>query len=83
MMYGETEYRLPISRNGLFGAVAFLNVTTASSPTTGQLLFASLAPGYGVGLRINMNKKDRTNICVDYGRGLSSSGLYFNIQETF
>jgi hypothetical protein len=83
MMYGETEYRLPISRNGLFGAVAFLNVTTASSPTTGQQLFASLAPGYGVGLRINMNKKDRTNICIDYGRGLSSSGIYFNIQETF
>jgi hypothetical protein len=83
MMYAETEYRLPISRNGLFGAVAFLNVTTASSPTTGQQLFASLAPGYGVGLRINMNKKDRTNICIDYGRGLSSSGIYFNIQETF
>jgi outer membrane protein assembly factor BamA len=83
MMYGETEYRLPISRNGLIGAVAFLNVTTASNPTTGQQLFASLAPGYGFGLRINMNKKDRTNICVDYGRGLSSSGIYFNIQETF
>jgi hypothetical protein len=83
MMYGETEYRLPISRNGLFGAVAFLNVTTSSSPTTGQPLFGTLAPGYGVGLRINMNKKDRTNICIDYGRGQSSSGLYFNIQETF
>jgi len=83
MMYGETEYRLTISRNGLFGAVAFANVTTASNPTTGQALFSSLAPGYGVGLRINMNKKDRTNICVDYGRGLSSSGIYFNIQETF
>jgi hypothetical protein len=83
MMYGEAEYRLPISRNGLFGMVAFLNATTASNPTTGQLLFASLAPGYGLGLRINMNKKDRTNICIDYGRGRSSSGIYFNIQETF
>lgn len=83
MMYAESEYRLPISRNGLFGAVAFLNVSTASNPTTGQQLFGSLAPGYGFGLRINMNKKDRTNICVDYGRGQSSSGIYFNIQETF
>jgi len=83
MVYGETEYRQPISRNGLFGAVAFLNVTTASNTTTGQTLFNSLAPGYGIGLRINMNKKDRTNICIDYGRGRSSSGLYFNIQETF
>ncbi len=83
MVYGESEFRLPISRNGLFGAVAFLNATTASSPLTGQTLFGSLAPGYGIGLRIKMNMKDRTNICVDYGRGQSSSGLYFNIQETF
>jgi len=83
MAYAETEYRLPISRNGLFGAVAFLNAVTASNPTTGQTIFDAFAPGYGIGLRINMNKKDRTNICIDYGRGKSSSGLYFNIQETF
>jgi outer membrane protein assembly factor BamA len=83
MVYGETEFRMPISRNGLFGAVAFLNATTASNPNTGQDLFNSLAPGYGVGLRIKMNMKDRTNICIDYGMGQSSHGLYFNIQETF
>ena len=83
MVYGETEFRMPISRNGLFGAVAFINATTASNPSTGQTLFNALAPGYGVGLRIKMNMKDRTNICVDYGRGQSSSGIYFNIQETF
>ncbi len=83
MVYGETEFRMPISRNGLFGAVAFINATTASNPNTGQDLFNSLAPGYGLGLRIKMNMKDRTNICIDYGRGLGSHGLYFNIQETF
>jgi len=83
MVYGESEFRMPISRDGLFGAVAFVNATTASNPNSGQTLFNSLAPGYGVGLRIKMNMKDRTNICVDYGRGQSSSGIYFNIQETF
>jgi len=83
MIYGESEFRMPISRNGLFGAVAFMNATTASNPTTGQALFNSLAPGYGLGLRIKMNMKDRTNICIDYGRGQGSHGLYFNIQETF
>jgi len=83
MVYGESEFRMPISRNGLFGAVAFINGTTASSPTTGQDVFNTIAPGYGVGLRIKMNMKDRTNICIDYGRGRGSSGLYFNIQETF
>lgn len=83
MVYGETEFRMPISRSGLFGAVAFINGTTASSSTTGQDLFNTIAPAYGIGLRIKMNMKDRTNICVDYGRGRGSSGLYFNIQETF
>ena len=83
MVYGETELRMPISRNGLFGAVAFVNCTTASNPNTEQTLFNSIAPGYGVGLRIKMNTKDRTNICIDYGRGIDSHGLYFNIQETF
>jgi len=83
MVYGETEFRMPISRNGLFGAVAFINGTTADNPTTGQDLFNTIAPGYGVGLRIKMNMKDRTNICIDYGRGRGSSGIYFNIQETF
>ena len=83
MVYGESEFRMPISRNGLFGAVAFINATTASNPITGQNLFNSIAPAYGIGLRIKMNMKDRTNICIDYGRGRGSHGLYFNIQETF
>ena len=83
MIYAETEWRFPISHNGLFGGVSFVNMTTASNPITGQSVFNSVAPGYGVGLRITMNKKDRTNICVDYGRGLGSSGVYFNIRESF
>ncbi len=49
MVYGESEFRMPISRNGLFGAVAFINATTASNPLTSQALFDSLAPGYGLG----------------------------------
>jgi hypothetical protein len=83
MVYVESEFRMPVSGNGLFGAVAFVNATTASNPISGQDLFNTLAPGYGLGLRIKMNMKDRTNICIDYGRGRGSHGLYFNIQETF
>jgi outer membrane protein assembly factor BamA len=83
MVYGEVEYRFPISRDGLFGGVLFANSTTASNPITGQDLFFSIAPAGGFGLRIKMNKKDRTNICVDYGIGRSFTGIYFNIRETF
>jgi hypothetical protein len=83
MVYGEVEYRLPLSENGLFGMVFFANATTASNPITGQDLFFSVAPAGGLGLRVKMNKKDRTNICVDYGIGRSFTGIYFNIRETF
>jgi len=83
MIYGETEYRYRLSKNGLFGGVVFVNVTTASNPFTGQKVFNSLAPGYGFGLRIKMNKIDRTNIAIDYGIGDGFHGVYFNIREAF
>jgi outer membrane protein assembly factor BamA len=83
MEYGETEYRFRLTRNDLFGGVVFVNVTTASNPLTGQKVFNAFAPGYGFGLRILMNKNDRTNICIDYGRGDQFSGIYFNIREAF
>ena len=83
MVYGEVEYRVPLSQNGLFGAVIFANATTANNPITNQGLFNSLAPAGGFGLRIKLNKIDRTNICVDFGIGQSFTGIYFNIREAF
>ncbi len=83
MEYGESEFRFRLSKDGLFGGVVFLNGTTASNPNTGQSVFSSIAPGYGFGLRIKMNKKDRTNIAVDYGMGAGFAGIYFNIREAF
>jgi outer membrane protein assembly factor BamA len=83
MIYEEAEFRYQISRDGLLGGVIFTNFTTASNPLTGQNVFSSVAPGYGFGLRIKMNKKDRTNIAVDYGIGDGFTGVYFNIREAF
>ncbi len=83
MIYEEAEFRYRISKNGLFGGVVFANFTTASNPLTKQQVFESVAPGYGFGLRIMMNKKDRTNIAIDYGIGNGFSGIYFNIREAF
>jgi hypothetical protein len=83
MLYGESEYRFRLSRDGLFGGVVFVNCTTASNPFTEQKVLNSIAPGYGFGLRIKMNKKDRTNIAIDYGMGDGFSGIYFNIREAF
>jgi hypothetical protein len=82
MMYNEIEYRFPISRNGLFGGVLFANVTNESSYT--QKLFEKAAYGLGGGLRLQLDKLSRTNLGVDFGIGSDkSSGIYFNLQETF
>src|ERR1700744_4953221 len=69
MLYGEAEFRFRITQNGLLGGVTFIDCTTASNPLpyVSQNLFNTVAPGGGVGLRIKMNKADRTNITVDYG----------------
>lgn len=84
MWYGEAEYRFPISVNGLLGGVGFFNLTTASDRARGQKLFHAFAPGYGIGLRVKMDKRTRTNIGIDYGFGQKGNqALYFNLQEAF
>ncbi len=83
MIYEEAEFRYRITTDGLLGGVVFTNFTTASNPLTGEKVFNSVAPGYGFGLRIKMNKKDRTNIAIDYGIGNGFTGIYFNIREAF
>ena len=84
MFYAEAEYRFPITSNGLWGGVAFVNTTTASNNAAGQKIFDAMAPGYGAGLRLKMSKKTRTNIGMDIGFGrYHAGGVYFNLQEAF
>jgi hypothetical protein len=82
--YGEAEYRFPISRcGGIWSGVAFVNATTANNPAQGLGLFESIQPGYGLGLRIMLDKSTRTNLVLDYGFGKKSSGFYLAVSETF
>ena len=88
LMYSELEYRVHIlgtKKNPDFmGAVAFVNVTTASNKATNIDLFQYIEPGYGVGLRFMMNKTSRTNITLDYAWGAyGAQGLFLNVNETF
>jgi len=74
----EAEYRFQLSRNGLLGGTVFAN---------GQRLtrrFGDFIPGYGAGVRIKVNKKSDTNLCIDYGFGINGSkGLFVNLGEVF
>ena len=82
MLYLESEYRFGITDNGLLGGVVFANAQSFSEMTTGR--FNYIAPGYGAGLRISLNKFSRTNLCVDYGWGVHGSGGFFvNLGEVF
>jgi outer membrane protein assembly factor BamA len=88
----ETEYRFPITRNGLLGGVLFANATTTSRPefTLGEetfeklKLFEAIRPGYGYGLRLMLTRAGRLNLGMDMAYGQNGSkGFYFSVGETF
>jgi outer membrane protein assembly factor BamA len=82
MLYAETEYRIQLTRNGLFGMVVFANFESFSNINTWQ--FESVAPAAGLGLRVKLNKYSRTNISIDYGWGRQGShGFFVNLGEAF
>jgi hypothetical protein len=65
LLYGEVELRQQVTRNGLVGATAFLNLSSFSEATTRR--FTRVDPGYGVGLRLKLNKYTGTNVGLDVG----------------
>ncbi|MCX6247359.1 MAG: BamA/TamA family outer membrane protein [Bacteroidetes bacterium] len=84
-VYGETEWRFPISPySGILGGCAFVNVTTASSDDGTHKLFQYWDPAAGVGLRIMFSRETLSNLCIDFGFGADGTkGIFFNLNETF
>lgn len=85
MAYSELEYRFPLHRNkDLFGGTVFVNAASFSSKIDNEQLFNKFNPGYGLGLRLMINKEKRTTITADYAFGKKgNSGFYLNINESF
>jgi outer membrane protein assembly factor BamA len=82
MLDAETEYRIQLTRNGLFGMVVFANFESFSNINTWT--FPGIAPAGGLGLRLKLNKYSRTNIAIDYGWGRQGShGFFVNLGEAF
>ena len=83
-VYGEMEYRFPISQHShILGGVLFTNVSTVSNRDMNIPLFGYFQPAAGAGIRIMVGKHDRTNIAIDFGFGNMSNGLYLQTQEVF
>jgi len=70
--------------NGRLGLVLFATMTTVSNCQSGEALFDAVAPSAGGGLRLLLNKRSRTNLCLDVAWGKDrASGVYLALQEAF
>jgi outer membrane protein assembly factor BamA len=84
LIYGEAEYRFPISRcGGVLGGVLFVNATTANNQVLMLDLFDAVKAGYGMGLRVMIDKQTRMNLAIDVAFGQKSFGFYLAATETF
>ena len=81
-IYAESEYRISLTRNGLFGCVAFCNAETVFNDFSH--ISDKIIPGGGFGIRIKINKYSNANLSIDYGFGIEGSrGFFFNLGEVF
>lgn len=82
LIYLESEYRFNVLRNGLLGAVVFVNAQSVTDAKNN--VFSAVWPGTGVGIRIKFNKTSNTNVAIDYGFGMNGSrGFFVNLGEVF
>lgn len=81
LMATQAEYRSPLIRR--VGAVLFVGAGV-SSPSLTALGQRIVLPSYGAGLRGQIDRRQRTSIRVDYGRGRDgASGLYIGFNQAF
>lgn len=83
LMFFESEYRFPITKNQMISGTVFANATTASDVDKNLGLFQSIQPAVGVGLRILLDKNTLTNFIFNFGLGRDSKTFYFNDGEGF
>ncbi|KRD10221.1 hypothetical protein ASE21_10900 [Flavobacterium sp. Root901] len=83
LIYLSTELRFPITCNQMLSGTVFTNFVTAGNSDTNTPLFHSVQPAAGVGLRLLIDKKTRTNLVIDNAWGNNSKGFYLNAGETF
>jgi len=77
----QVEYRVP-----LFWRIGFVGFGSLGkvAPSISQINFKDLKAGYGVGIRLMFDKKERIQVRFDYGfGGKGRSGFYASIFEAF
>lgn len=81
-LYGEAEYRIELTQNGLVGAVGFVHLSSFGDDDR-QILDTWFVGGGG-GLRFKVDKRTGSNLALDIGLGEDgSSGFYLAFNEAF
>ena len=83
LVFLESEYRFPITKNQLISGTVFANATSASDVNGDLNLFHTIQPAVGVGLRVLLDKNTLTNFVMNFGLGRKSKTFYFNDGEGF
>lgn len=81
LIYLETEFRTDITKDGFVGAVAFVNATSVSKIDTYN--FNNIHSGIGAGLRLKWDKRNNTNLALDFGVSKNDWSLRFGLSENF
>ncbi len=76
----QAEYRLPVWDP--LGVAAFAGWGDVSS-RPGDFKLSGLKFSAGAGLRLVLNKSERTLLRLDFGWGRGTSGMYFTAGEAF
>ena len=81
LLAAQGEYRSPVRKR--VGGVLF-GGAGVSAPGLDELSGRTLLPTYGVGLRVQLDKQQRTGVRADYARGRDgASGLYIGFNQAF
>lgn len=80
-LYGEVEQRYPLSSNGLWGFVAFANISSASVYDTQHFKYWQI--GSGAGVRLKLNKYSNSNLALDLAFSKNYWSVWLSIGEMF
>lgn len=81
-IYIESEYRWSLTKDGLWGMVAFVNGVSTTRQGAGT--YSKLDTAVGVGIRIKFNKHTDTNLTLDHAWGREDSrGWFLGMTEVF
>lgn len=81
LIHLEGEYRTDISRNGFLGCVFFASMSSVSPLY--EYYFNKWHPAIGTGLRLKWNKRNNTNVALDFGISKNDSSFRLSLSENF